>query len=69
MCLLPLLFIVATKSFECKNPKAKLSHTKKEGGIGLVNIKRRLDLLFGKNYSLNLTDENEEYMVKMKFSV
>jgi Putative regulator of cell autolysis len=49
--------------FECKNPKAKLFHTKKEGGIGLVNIKRRLDLLFGDNYSLNLKDEKEEYLI------
>ena len=55
--------------FECKNPKAKLLHTKKEGGIGLVNIKRRLDLLFEKNYRLNLMDEKEEYTVKMEFSV
>ena len=66
-----IIFRVADKKlyFECKNPKAKLFHTKKEGGIGLENIKRRLDLLFEKNYSLNLMDEKEEYIVKMKISV
>lgn len=55
--------------FECKNPKAKLPHTKKEGGIGLVNIKRRLDLLFEENYSLSLRDEKELYTVIMKFKI
>lgn len=52
--------------FACKNPKAKSSYTKKEGGIGLVNIKRRLDLLFGENYTLKLEDENESYTARME---
>ncbi len=54
--------------FECENPKAKLPQTKKEGGIGLVNIKRRLDLLFEKNYSLRLEDK-DTYTVIMEFRI
>jgi len=56
-------------SFECKNPKARLPRTAKEGGIGLVNIRRRLDLLFEKDYSLELIDEEEMYTVKMEFKI
>jgi LytS/YehU family sensor histidine kinase len=55
--------------FECKNPKARLTYAKKEGGIGLINIKKRLDLLFGKSYSLHLQDEKESYKVTMEFKI
>ncbi len=55
--------------FECKNPKARLPHTKKEGGIGLVNIRRRLDLLFEETYSLRLENEEETYTVIMEFKI
>lgn len=52
-----------TLYFECKNPKAKSSRTKNEGGIGLVNIRRRLDLLFDGIYTVTLHDEKESYTV------
>lgn len=55
--------------FKCKNPKAKSSQTKKEGGIGLVNIKRRLDLLFEGSYTLHLKDEKETYTVVMEITI
>ena len=55
--------------FECKNPKAKLPRTRTEGGIGLVNIKKRLDLLFEGNYHLSLKDEEELYTVNMEFKI
>lgn len=55
--------------FQCENPKARSPYTKKDGGIGLVNIKKRLDLLFGKNYSLDLLDEQDKYTVIMEFIV
>jgi len=45
----------------------KSLQTEKEGGIGLLNIKRRLDLLFEGNYVLNIKDEKEIYMVVMEF--
>lgn len=47
--------------FHCRNnrtarPKA---NTQKQGGIGLKNLRKRLDLLYGQNYSL-VTDENDD---------
>ena len=55
--------------FECTNPKPQLFHTKKIGGIGLANVRKRLDLLFGTDYSLNLNDEKEKYTVIMEFKI
>ena len=52
--------------FECSNPKAESPLPKKEGGIGLANVKRRLDLLFGNNYTLHLNDEEAAYTVVME---
>jgi sensor histidine kinase YesM len=55
--------------FECENPKARLPHTQKAGGIGLVNIRKRLDLLFEKSYTLMLKEEDEVYTVKMELKI
>lgn len=55
--------------FKCENPKPRLFHLKKTGGIGLSNVKKRLDLLFGADYSLSLCDEKEKYTVRMEFKI
>ncbi|MDU1892525.1 MAG: histidine kinase [Dysgonomonas sp.] len=55
--------------FKCENSKSKLVHEKKEGGIGLKNIKKRLNLLFGKDYTLNLCDEKDRYTVILVFKI
>lgn len=55
--------------FECENPKAKSIHRPEKGGLGLINVKKRLDLLFRKDYTLDLLDEKEKYTVKMEFNV
>ncbi len=55
--------------FTCRNPKAPLHYGNKEGGIGLQNITRRLDLLFGENYRLDLNDGPGTYTVIMDFSL
>ncbi|MBQ9356781.1 MAG: histidine kinase [Prevotella sp.] len=41
------------------------SQTPKQGGVGLANVRKRLDLLYADNYSLNITDEVSSYTVKL----
>lgn len=38
-------------------------------GIGLSNIRQRLDLMFGTNYTLNITDGTDDYLVEMDIPV
>ena len=37
-----------------------------EGGVGLENVKRRLNLLFPQNYILDIIDTEELYSVTLK---
>ncbi|MDR1181144.1 MAG: histidine kinase, partial [Bacteroidales bacterium] len=53
-------------SFACINSKPVNPTKKNEGGLGLNNIKRRLDLLFGENHSLELQDAETCYTVKLQ---
>lgn len=55
--------------FTCENPKPKSSYIKKEGGIGLMNIKKRLDLLFDQDYILDLKNLKYTYTVIMEFKI
>lgn len=51
--------------FDCTNtiPVTALSKSDK-GGVGLANVRRRLDLLYGDKYSLQI-DEDKRYSVKL----
>ena len=51
--------------FTCKNSKAEMPNQEK-GGVGLANVKKRLDLLYDKNYTLNIKDEPDIYFVELK---
>jgi two-component system LytT family sensor kinase len=54
--------------FGVKNPvvdKAAEGNT----GIGLKNAKRRLDLLYGTNYSLDFSEKQNEFIVSLKMPV
>lgn len=55
--------------FECENPKVKAVQPKKEGGIGLTNIARRLDLLYEQDYRLTLNDAEESYTAILKLKL
>ena len=50
--------------FICLNSKAEKSNEEK-GGVGLANVRKRLDLLFGSNYMLEIRDEAERYSVEL----
>jgi hypothetical protein len=50
--------------FTCKNSKAERPNEEK-GGVGLVNVKKRLDLLYDKNYTLSIKDDTDTYFVEL----
>lgn len=39
------------------------------GGLGLPNVKRRLDLLYPEKYDLKVTESEEEYKVSLKLEI
>ena len=41
----------------------------KTSGIGLVNVKRRLDLLYGKDHTLLITDKNDCFTVSLQLNL
>ena len=51
-------------TFTCQNSKAEKPNQEK-GGMGLVNVRKRLDLLYDKNYTLNIDDAPNVYSVKL----
>ena len=55
----------ATLYFECRNSKADTPNQDK-GGVGLANVKQRLNLLYGENYTLNIQDEPDTYNVELQ---
>ena len=51
-------------TFTCVNsciPKEEDKH----GGVGLANVRQRLDLIYGQNYQLDIRDEQASYTVKL----
>ena len=49
-----------SESFEIKD---------KTSGIGLTNVKRRLNLLYGKNHSLLITDKDGWYIISLQLNL
>ena len=47
--------------FKCINSKPALKSIGSTGGLGLANVKRRLELLFPAAYSLTIEDDTEMY--------
>ena len=50
--------------FMCSNSKADKPNEEK-GGVGLQNVKQRLNLLYDNNYTLNIQDEADVYNVEL----
>ena len=50
--------------FSCRNSKIP-KEDDKHGGVGLTNVKQRLDLIYGDRYTLDINDEQNTYTVKL----
>ena len=50
--------------FTCRNTKADKPHGDK-GGVGLSNIKQRLDLIYGNRYTLDIQDQDNTFNVTL----
>ena len=49
--------------FHCHNTKSGVKH--EYGGVGLNNVTKRLELLYGNDYSLDIHDEDNSYDVRL----
>lgn len=54
--------------FVCTNSK-HADGGGEHGGVGLSNVKKRLELIYGDNYSLDIDDKESEYIVKLDIHV
>ena len=50
--------------FQCRNSKGNKPNQEK-GGVGLANVKQRLNLLYDNNFTLNIQDEPDTYNVEL----
>ncbi len=51
--------------FTCRNSKAPKGNDQ-PGGVGLQNVKRRLRLIYGENYLLDIKDETSSYNITLE---
>ena len=56
-------------SFSVQNSKDVLPSTEVSGGIGLPNVKRRLELLYPNKHDLKVHENNETYSIKLNLQV
>ena len=53
-----------TMHFSCHNSKADHPNEEK-GGVGLANVRKRLDLIYGERYRLSIKDKLDAYHVEL----
>lgn len=47
--------------FEIRNGKPEMMNDKTTSGIGIENTRKRLDIIYGKKYSLNIEENKKHY--------
>lgn len=55
--------------FEIANSKSLQNSDNKNNGLGLKNVKKRLDLLYDEAYSLKITEEAELFIIKLNIPI
>lgn len=55
--------------FKCVNSKPRVKAVNANGGLGLANIKRRLELLFPNLHQLKIEDELENYSISLTLKI
>lgn len=55
--------------FSISNPKLETMSQSANAGIGLKNVKRRLDLLYGSRYQLDMREVGDEFLVSLKIPI
>ncbi len=50
--------------FSCKNSRIPVEEDK-HGGVGLANVRQRLELIYGSSYNLDIIDEKDYYSVTL----
>ncbi len=62
-----LLFFEDSLNFRVKNNKDHVDNKGiNPGGEGLKNVKKRLDILYKKNYSLKISNTDKEYEIELR---
>jgi len=52
--------------FECRNSVPSTSEQKdNKGGVGIANIQKRLDLIYGNSFKLDISKNDSEYHIKL----
>ena len=51
--------------FSCDNTMPAKKSNAVQGGVGLANVRRRIELLYGEEYSLHITDKDNIYSVTL----
>jgi len=51
--------------FRCSNSKGS-GQIREKGGVGLTNVRQRLDLIYGEDYTLSIDDRTDTYNVELE---
>ena len=60
-----LFLIVSGYKLEFTAENSKTNNKPQQGGLGLSNLKKRLDLIYIDNYKLNITESDDKFTVKL----
>ena len=52
-------------TFQCRNSKQPTASSQQPGGVGLRNIRERLELIYGNRYTLNINDNINTYHIEL----